>query len=79
MSTHTPKSVFSRLDGITVLLYLALVTIGLLTVFSVEYRSTDPSIFMMNKSHKNGRYANIGYSHFTPMHLLSMLVVNEKS
>jgi hypothetical protein len=34
---------------------------------------------MMNKSHKNGRYANIGYSQFTPMHLLSMLVVNEKS
>ena len=51
MSTHTTKSVFSWLDGITVLLYLALVTIGLLTVFSVEYRSTDPSIFMMNKSH----------------------------
>jgi rod shape determining protein RodA len=51
MSENQGKSVFSRLDGITVLLYLALVTIGLLTVFSVEYRSTDPSIFMMNKSH----------------------------
>ncbi|WP_276134882.1 rod shape-determining protein RodA [Polluticoccus soli] len=51
MTENQGKSVFSRLDGITVLLYLALVTIGLLTVFSVEYRSTDPSIFMMNKSH----------------------------
>lgn len=52
MSTNKEaKSVFGRLDGITVLLYLALVTIGLLTVFSVEYKSTDPSIFMMSKSH----------------------------
>jgi len=45
------KSVFSRVDGVTFLLYLLLVGIGLLTVFSVEYRSTDPSIFIMSKSH----------------------------
>lgn len=45
------KSVFSRIDGITLLLYLVLVFIGLTTVFSVEYRSTDPSIFIMSKSH----------------------------
>lgn len=51
MASDQGKSVFSRLDGVTVWLYLALVVIGLLTVFSVEYRSTDPSIFMMSKSH----------------------------
>src|SRR5690606_28451874 len=33
------------------LLYLALVFVGMLAIFSVEYRSTDPSIFMMEKSH----------------------------
>ena len=42
------KSLFSRIDGITVLLYVLLVTIGLLAVFSVEHRSTDVSIFMSN-------------------------------
>ncbi len=45
------KSIFSRLDAPTVLLYAALVAIGLTAVFSVEYRVTDPSIFMMTKSH----------------------------
>ncbi|MBS1779396.1 MAG: rod shape-determining protein RodA [Bacteroidetes bacterium] len=45
------KSIFSRLDAPTVLLYAALVAIGLTAVFSVEYRVTDPSIFMMSKSH----------------------------
>jgi rod shape determining protein RodA len=30
---------------------MALVVIGLLAVFSVEYRSTDPTIFLANKSH----------------------------
>ncbi len=45
------KSLVSRIDGITLLLYLCLVCIGMLAVFSVEYRSTDPSIFMMSKSH----------------------------
>jgi rod shape determining protein RodA len=43
-------SVFGRIDGLTLLLYFLLVLIGLLSVFSVEYRSTDPSIFMMSKS-----------------------------
>lgn len=49
--SNTQKSVFSKLDGITLLLYTLLVTIGLLAVFSVEYKSTDPTIFMMGKSH----------------------------
>lgn len=45
------KTVFGRVDSITLLLYLVLCTIGMLAIFSVEYRSTDPSVFMMNKSH----------------------------
>lgn len=48
---NTGKSVFGRIDGITLLLYLVLVFIGMMAIFSVEYRSTDPTIFMMSKSH----------------------------
>ncbi len=50
-TTTTSKSIFSRLDTVTLFLYISLVVIGLLAVFSVEYRTTDPSIFMMSKSH----------------------------
>lgn len=50
MSTNT-RSLFSRLDALTLFLYITLVFIGMTAVFSVEYRSTDPSIFMMGKSH----------------------------
>ena len=49
--TNTSKSVFGRVDGITLLIYLVLVFVGMLAIFSVEYRSTDPTIFMMSKSH----------------------------
>jgi rod shape determining protein RodA len=49
--TTARKTLFSRIDGATVLLYLVLVTIGLLAVYSVEHRSTDTAIFMMNKSY----------------------------
>lgn len=45
------KSIFGRIDGITLVLYFALVIIGLAAVFSVEYRSTDPTIFMFSKSY----------------------------
>ncbi|GAA4457405.1 rod shape-determining protein RodA [Rurimicrobium arvi] len=45
------KSVTSRIDAATFWLYMALVVIGIVAVFSVEYRSTDPTIFMMSKSH----------------------------
>lgn len=45
------KSIFGRLDTLTLVLYLSLVFIGVMTVFSVEHRSTDPSIFMMSKNH----------------------------
>lgn len=50
MST-SGKSLFSRLDTTTVILYICLVLIGLLAVFSVEYRSTDPGIFIMSKNY----------------------------
>lgn len=51
MSNPANKSLINRIDGVTFWLYLALVVIGIVAVFSVEYRSTDPSIFMMSKSH----------------------------
>lgn len=51
MSSIAKKSLINRIDGVTFWLYMALVVIGILAVFSVEYRSTDPSIFMMSKSH----------------------------
>ncbi len=49
--TSRNKPVVSRMDSITVLLYLLLCMIGLVAIFSVEYRSTDASYFLMNKSH----------------------------
>lgn len=48
---QSQKKFINRLDGWTLLLYFMLVAIGLLAVFSVEYRSTDTSIFIMSKSH----------------------------
>jgi rod shape determining protein RodA len=45
------KSLFSRIDGITLLLYVVLVSVGILAIFSVEHRTTDVSIIMMNKSY----------------------------
>jgi rod shape determining protein RodA len=42
---------FSRIDGITLLLYVVLVSVGILAIFSVEHRTTDVSIIMMNKSY----------------------------
>ena len=42
---------FYRIDGITLLLYMILVTIGIMAIFSVEHRTTDTSIIMMNKSY----------------------------
>lgn len=52
MSTQvTHKSIFSRIDGITLFLYLLLVAVGMMAVFSVEHRSTDTVFFMMNKEY----------------------------
>jgi rod shape determining protein RodA len=45
------KSLYNRIDGGLVWIYILLVLVGIVAVFSVEYRSTDPSIFMMSKSH----------------------------
>jgi rod shape determining protein RodA len=49
--TTTQKSMFSKIDSVTLFIYILLVVIGLVAVFSVEHRSTDVSIFMMNKSY----------------------------
>ena len=49
--TREKTNIFQRTDGILFLLYLVLVFVGLVTVFSVEYRSTDASIFLASKSH----------------------------
>jgi rod shape determining protein RodA len=63
------KSFINRIDSTTLFLYLLLVVIGMLTVFSVEYRSTDPSIFMMNKSHMK-QLTWLGISLFVGMLIL---------
>jgi rod shape determining protein RodA len=51
MSSITNKSLLNRIDGVTLWLYIALVLVGIVAVFSVEYRSTDVSVFLMSKSH----------------------------
>lgn len=45
------KSLFQRIDGVVLMLYILLVIIGLLTVFSVEHRTTDVGIFIANKNY----------------------------
>lgn len=45
------KALFYRIDGIVLLLYVLLVTVGIMAVFSVEHRTTDVSLIMMNKSY----------------------------
>lgn len=50
-SSGSNKSLFNRIDAGLVWLYLLLVMVGIVAIFSVEYRSTDPSIIMMSKSH----------------------------
>ncbi|XZF14623.1 rod shape-determining protein RodA [Chitinophagaceae bacterium MMS25-I14] len=50
VSSVNRKTFVNRIDWLTLGLYLLLVCIGLLAVFSVEYKSTDPSILMPNKS-----------------------------
>lgn len=49
--SHTQRSLISRLDALTLVLYLALVLIGLFAVFSVEYRSTDVGLFLREKKY----------------------------
>ena len=45
------RSLISRLDALTLALYLVLVVIGLMAVFSVEYRSTDVGLFLRGKNY----------------------------
>ncbi len=49
--SHTNRSLISRLDALTLVLYLALVIVGLTAVFSVEYRSTDIGLFLRGKNY----------------------------
>jgi rod shape determining protein RodA len=49
--SHTQRSLISRLDALTLFLYLALVAIGLFAVFSVEYKSTDVGLFIHGKNY----------------------------
>lgn len=45
------RSLIARIDALTLVLYFALVLIGLLAVFSVEYRSTDVGLFIRGKNY----------------------------
>jgi rod shape determining protein RodA len=45
------KSFLQRIDSLTLLLYIGLVVIGLLAVFSVEHHSTDTAIFVSGKNY----------------------------
>ena len=49
--TSLRKALFYRIDGVVLLLYVMLVTVGIMAVFSVEHHTTDLSIFMMNKNY----------------------------
>lgn len=51
MSNTLRKTLFGRIDGILLLLYVLLVCIGICAIFSVEHRTTDPGIFLMQKGY----------------------------
>ncbi|MBL7692725.1 MAG: rod shape-determining protein RodA [Flavipsychrobacter sp.] len=57
------KTLFNRIDTPLLLMYLALVTVGILAIFSVEHRTTDTSLIMMNKSYMK-QVIWLGYSLF---------------
>ena len=63
------KSLFNRIDGVMLLLYVLLVVIGILAIFSVEHRTTDTSIIMMNKSYMK-QLTWFGYSLIIGMMIL---------
>ena len=63
------KSLFYRIDGVMIMLYVCLVIIGLLAVFSVEHRSTDPTIFIANKNYSK-QVIWFGYSLFLGLLIL---------
>ncbi len=49
--TSLRRALFYRIDGVVLLLFVLLVAVGILAVFSVEHRATDPTLIMMNKSY----------------------------
>lgn len=59
--TSLRKALFYRIDGVVLLLYVMLVTVGIMAVFSVEHHTTDVSIFMMNKNYMK-QFVWFGYS-----------------
>lgn len=64
MSENTlRKTLFNRIDGVVLLLYILLVTVGIMAIFSVEHRTTDTSLIMMNKSYMK-QVVWLGYSLF---------------
>ena len=63
------KSLFNRIDGVILLLYALLVVVGILAIFSVEHRTTDTSIIMMNKSYMK-QLTWFGYSLIIGMMIL---------
>lgn len=67
--SNDSKSIFKSIDNVTLVLYLVLVFIGLLAVFSVEYKTTDPTIFMMSKSHMK-QFMWLGISLFVGLIIL---------
>src|ERR1700679_716041 len=63
------KALFYRIDGVVLLLYMLLVVVGILAIFSVEHRSTDVTIIMMNKSYMK-QLTWFGYSLLLGMMIL---------
>lgn len=67
---NNQKSLISRTDGLLFWLYICVVAVGIVSVYSVEHRSTDPSFFMMNKSHMR-QIIWLGVSLFTGLIILN--------
>lgn len=60
------KTLFNRIDGTLLLLYFLLVSIGIMAIFSVEHRTTDVSLIMMNKNYMR-QVQWLGFSLFVGM------------
>lgn len=67
--SNSKRSLISRIDALTLTLYLVLVVIGLLAVFSVEYRSTDVGLFLKGKNYTS-QTIFLGISLFVGMIIL---------
>ncbi len=63
------RSLAARIDALTLVLYFALVLIGLVAVFSVEYRSTDVGLFIRGKNYTS-QTVFLGLSLFVGMIIL---------